>query len=521
MADKKQWTVMVYLAGDNNLTDASVFAMTEMKKVALNDQVNIITQFDPNDDFLPTQRYHIGRQDTPDNIRPLLNDIIDTSEDGGFTEESAFADGHERVRIKARQKGEEAAIAEARSLAREEATKVAEQLALKGNGMARMARNLEFETLLLEQEQRTLRSNETDTGSPVTLYNFMSLCIQNFPAEHYMVVLSGHGSGTARDFLLKDDSPAGSLTFSELKEAFQQLRDELGGQQIDILGLDTCLMSMAEVAFELKDLAKVMISSESYSPASGWPYQQIVSSLNKAVDESVEQPALQQNVERRLATQIVDDYVNFYADYALGGLSVDQAALDLDQAATLREFVDRFADALTEELANDRPEFIDAMILAHWEAQSYNGELFVDLFDFCDCLLKRHKSDPVAARASELQRFIAEHFVLRSCYSGPVYQYSHGASIYFPWSRVDEEYKNLDFIDATGSAGWGRFLEAYTNRTRRAPRATDSNSPFFTRNRAVGARRFRQTQGKGPEGQNRIYSMRNPPVIAEPGKGCS
>jgi hypothetical protein len=46
--------------------------------------------------------------------------------------------------------------------------------------------------------------------------------------------------------------------------------------QIDIVGMDSCLMSMAEVAHELRGSVKYMISSESFGPQSGWPYGRII-----------------------------------------------------------------------------------------------------------------------------------------------------------------------------------------------------------------------------------------------------
>jgi hypothetical protein len=40
------WTVMVYLAGDNNLDGAGVADLREMKKVGSSASVNVIAQFD-------------------------------------------------------------------------------------------------------------------------------------------------------------------------------------------------------------------------------------------------------------------------------------------------------------------------------------------------------------------------------------------------------------------------------------------------------------------------------------------
>ena len=43
------WTVMVYLAGDNNLDGAGVADLREMKKVGSSASVNVIAQFDAAD----------------------------------------------------------------------------------------------------------------------------------------------------------------------------------------------------------------------------------------------------------------------------------------------------------------------------------------------------------------------------------------------------------------------------------------------------------------------------------------
>src|SRR5262249_11345272 len=113
-----------------------------------------------------------------------------------------------------------------------------------------VANSIESEFL---KDFTTLANGETNTGAPVTIYNFMSFCVQEFPAKHYMVVLSGHGGGTEPDFLMKDESPLGSLTIPELKQAFVDIQGDLKGQKIDILGFDSCLMSMAEVCYELRE----------------------------------------------------------------------------------------------------------------------------------------------------------------------------------------------------------------------------------------------------------------------------
>jgi hypothetical protein len=229
----------------------------------------------------------------------------------------------------------------------------------------------------------------------------------------------------------------------------------------------------------------------------GWPYHQIITRLKELV-------ASGQATPERFATDIVKDYVNYYAAHTLGGLSVDMAALDLARSADLK------ALGLIEELKNQqtKDKVKDALILAHWKAQSYNGELFVDLYDFCDCLKERYPENGIGEACYSIMRYIEKDFVLQSCYSGPEYQFSKGVSIYFPWSRVALHYNNLDFAK---DSDWEEFLTEYIKETRREPLGARAEDPIADRNKNT-AFRFRMSSGKGPE--NPIHSMRNPPIVA-------
>ena len=79
-------------------------------------------------------------------------------------------------------------------------------------------------------------------------------------ARRYIVVFSGHGSGATGDFL-PDNDPPSALTIPKLGEmlrsATQKLKDKLDRPQIDVLGMDSCLMSMVEVGYEVQGLGGV------------------------------------------------------------------------------------------------------------------------------------------------------------------------------------------------------------------------------------------------------------------------
>jgi hypothetical protein len=55
---EKQWTIMVYLAGDNNLDSAGVTDLKEMKEVGSTEQVNVTAQFDRWGGTEATKRYY-------------------------------------------------------------------------------------------------------------------------------------------------------------------------------------------------------------------------------------------------------------------------------------------------------------------------------------------------------------------------------------------------------------------------------------------------------------------------------
>lgn len=512
---KAAWTVMVYLAGDNNLTSECMFALTEMKEAVLGKEINVIAQFDPSDPYLPTHRYEINRSGIR---RGLHHDIIDYAR---------FNRGKGEVNFG------------------KESTK-ATSLAKERQAAQKTCQALEKASLTAGRSENVI-TDDTDTASPVTLYNFISFCISRYPAERYMVVLSGHAGGTERDYLLKDESSARSLTFNELKQVFKQVKKDRRGKPIDIIGMDNCLMSMAEICYQLRGLAEIVVGCESFSPASGWPYREILERLSR--DFVNPQLPGEKSVTEEAAKAIVDEYVNYYSTYWIAGLSVTQSALNVRKAEKLSDEVNKLARLMERELVKEaggrtvthktpkqRP-FANSLVLAHWETQSYNGEQFVDLYDLCDCLQNRVDSEPIIKQCSELKEFIEKEFVLKSCYSGAAYQYSYGVSMYFPWAQVAPSYWNLDFVSNKKVEGWGSFLEAYTALTRRLPRgckvvrrsvAVDANvsgilnHPMVTEgminDRMVSDRMIsdRMVSDRMAASRNRIHSMRNPPDMFLP-----
>jgi hypothetical protein len=157
------------------------------------------------------------------------------------------------------------------------------------------------------------------------LQKFLEWGMREYPADHYMVIVWGHGQGWAPSpapreparsrFLRESDvslgpalapvSPGpwaqpsspfaerrfGGLAFNNsqgtyldiptlratLKRVSQRM---LGGRPIDVYASDACLMQMVEVATEMSDTARFIVGSTQVQNFLGLPYRRLMFELN-------------------------------------------------------------------------------------------------------------------------------------------------------------------------------------------------------------------------------------------------
>jgi Clostripain family len=474
-----EWTVMVYMAGDNNLSRDCVNSIKAMKSIKTGDKIHVIAQFDPGDPRVSTRRMVLNLASKKGSaVRALLkkkNQIGSLDDDRVFVEPGKMKFGRRPRR--------------------------------------RMA---------VPHQPGVF---ETDTADPTTLFDFISWSKENFKAKRYMLILSGHSSGVEDGFLLKDEHPLQTMKLDALKNVLIAVRKKLK-MKLDIIGMDACLMSMVEICYEFRGLAKVLVGSQSLGPSTGWPYDQII----EAMMNGPQRKAAGRVEAEELGPVIVDRFIGSYVDQAINsGVSTDLSALNIDGATDVATAVRELAGALSRGLTDSALNtiFKPALVLAHWEAQSYNGELFVDLSDFCNLLIPHLRAarpdqeiatkattmiDAVMKACENVQQAIRK-MVLASCFCGIDYQFSNGISIYFPWSTIFFDYSKLGFAEKQG-ANWNNFLEDYVEQTRRQPRF---GSPlrdgrveqfFVLLDPEVSSRRV-QPLDHGPD--DAANSMRNPP----------
>ena len=507
-----KWTIMVYLAGDNNLADECVFALTEMKAAMIDPRVKVVAQFDPTARRVRTRRFVLNQSlhDKTNGNNPAGQRLAAVGGPAWKNRKSILDDA-----IPGLPSG----------------TRPFTDPTTKGGGRPTTVAAGGAATALAPAPADEF---DTDSGDPKLLFEFINWTVENHPAEHYMIILSGHGSGVLDQEFLRDESSKGTLTIRELGNVFKAVKNEMRDKDgnplvIDVLGFDSCVMGMAEVCYELTGTVKYMVSSESFGPQTGWPYGRIIDRLSSDLIKTNGQ-----TTPKDLALFAVDEHVDFYLEYAqANGLSVDISIMDVEKIPLLVDDVKKLAVVLREALDSGKRDFLDQITLAHWEAQSFNGELYVDLLDFCVCLQGRYRpglikpvpaGDPnendvnaeiarrtrVGQACTDVINRIKNELVVQSCFMGVTYQFSFGVSIYFPWAEVAPDYNKQELAFITAS-GWREFLEQYVVATRRKPRGwtpVTTVAPFITLDTKV---RRTVTDQKGPV--NVITrSMRNPPI---------
>jgi hypothetical protein len=132
---------------------------------------------------------------------------------------------------------------------------------------------------------------------------------------------------------------------------------------VDLVGMDACLMTMIEVAYQSREHARILVGSETLEPGPGWPYDTILADLTS-------RPAM---TPGELGAVIVQRYIEFYE----GREDAPQSAIDLTKLDDLVEAVDQLAAKLVAALPNAR---LSVAIRSAWRRSlRFFDDSYVDL----------------------------------------------------------------------------------------------------------------------------------------------
>ena len=177
-------------------------------------------------------------------------------------------------------------------------------------------------------------------------------------------------------------------------------------------------------------------------------------------------------------------------DYQLAGYPYDMCLANLTKVSGTEDAINNLADSLIKGLNDRNPITKQLILLAHWDAQSFYQEDYVDLYDFCCCLVRRYKETKRYVRPIQCIKAIVDaceemmkvlekgcdQMITHAAFSGAAFQYSHGMSIYFPWTEPvasDMWEKHYPEYRLNKATRWREFLKVYFKETMRQTRAKE------------------------------------------------
>ena len=278
---------------------------------------------------------------------------------------------------------------------------------------------------------------EQDMGDPATLSSFISWAQSNYPADHYMLVLSSHAGGWRMAHPLRgvsvDDTSDSFLTLPQLRTALAQ-----AGLKLDIIGFDACLMGMLEVGYEVRQWADYMVASEANVPGYGWPYDIILADLTT-------HPTL---TPADVATAVVIRYNDSYQSYTRKATTM--SAVNLSRIAQAAAACDTLASRLLalqggiSTLASVR-DGQDAS--GDYRVEAYDWTDYRDLYELAS-VLRNDSSDANVRSACDQIMQAVNSAVIANLVTGTEYTDSHGLSVYLPTpSSFSSAYTALSFAN--------------------------------------------------------------------------
>lgn len=256
-----------------------------------------------------------------------------------------------------------------------------------------------------------------------------------------------------------DDSTGNYLTNQKLIVALNDICQRvLKGNKFNIIGFDACLMSMLEVANIMKAYAHIMVASQEVELGTGWNYTDFLIPLTKT-------DVTEQEFAQAIVTAYNTAYKPVTEDYTL-------SALDLQHITSIESSINNVATLLkkciSQQINNSVINSIKAsrnkLLCTHFDEPSY-----IDLHHFCNNLLNNVQHFSLQQRPENINLLIdlkqalmstktcIDQTVLSHC-TGTKLNKARGVSIYFPEQFIFKSYPMTPFAQ---SYQWLSFLKTY------------------------------------------------------------
>ena len=183
-------------------------------------------------------------------------------------------------------------------------------------------------------------ATEVNMSSSKVFEEFLTWGLSNYPADKTGVIMWDHGNGMQG--CISDECNGHDvwdlLLMSEMKTAFN---NALGGQKLEWIGYDCCLMAMQDIASINADYFNYMIASQESEPAGGWDYDLWLPTLTANADVSTVD--LGASICETYKDKCADIYNGYGGDY----VGYNDASLAVFDLSKMSAYVSAFESMVT------------------------------------------------------------------------------------------------------------------------------------------------------------------------------
>ena len=252
-----------------------------------------------------------------------------------------------------------------------------------------------------------------------------------------------------------DDTYKSYLNNQDLEYALSCICSQgLQGSKLAIIGMDACLMAMVEIANICKKYAHIMVASEEVELGQGWRYDVALEKFNKGHSVSKEDFACQ------LVKSYQDNYSSITSDFTL-------SAVNLDYFQEIEDNIDQVATILLECLQNQRGQSVKYIIRQCRRHICFEEPSYIDLVSFYKRLIinieklsLQNNHHLIFELKEKLEQGVAlvKKSIIANTF-GSNLNHANGLSIYFPEQNMLSSYQKTEFAQTNQ---WFNLITYYT-----------------------------------------------------------
>jgi len=284
--------------------------------------------------------------------------------------------------------------------------------------------------------------DEEDMSDPLTLRDFIRYGVEHYPADYYLLIINDHGEGWKGVCYDQQNGDGRMMSLPELSSA-------LSGYNFKIIIFGASSMSMAEVAYQLKDRADYLVASQYFG------FKRNILGFPIWLGSLTENPNMNvTSLARRIAMAIHTSAVDRNEEVSI-------SAIDLSKVDALTSKIADFGSVLLTHTGDHWKEVVDARETEITSSQFHFTGYYFDLNKFCQNIRSSANLDLVVKSTAQMVEDANDAAVFTTLSTQEELGYG-GLCIHFPFKTEDfdsSDYVQLDFA----VSGWHNFLSEFIN----------------------------------------------------------